>query len=265
MTKYALLTLLLVAPFMFWGQALGPRIEFEQTEIDICDVVQGDRAEFDFKFRNVGDAPLVIEFAKTSTGAAVATWPREPILPGESGIIHTIFNTNGKVGQQSKMVTVQCNDSLQPVISLNYKCEVIPRPPVPSFAAPGPLQQQPPQPEYVPASTCLSFQKPCKEGLRIQVGSREPLVFYYDVRGNGKPTELRQLHQGGEVLSVDWTQGPQVGGRRDSVLVWFDTETVGPFSNSVIIETSSTSRPLIYLHFEGRIVREEPFSMEVGK
>ena len=263
MTKYALLTLLLVAPLVFWGQGLGPRIEFEQTEIDICDIMQGERAEFDFNFRNPGDAPLLIEFVKTSTGAAVATWPREPILPGESGTIHTIFDTNGKVGQQSKTVTVGCNDSLNPVFPLHYKCEVIPRPPVPTFAASD--LQQPPQPEYVPSSTCLSFEKPCKEGLRIAFGSREPLVFYYDVLGSGKPTELRQLHQSSEVLSVDWTQGPQVGGKRDSVLVWFDTETVGPFSNSVILETSSKSRPLIYLHFEGRIVREEPFSMEEGK
>ena len=62
-----------------------------------------------FKFVNNGKGPLVISKANASCGCTVPEYPRDPIMPGDSGKISVQFNTTGKLGQQSKTVTVTAN------------------------------------------------------------------------------------------------------------------------------------------------------------
>ena len=56
-----------------------------------------------------GDQPLMITNAKGSCGCTVPEWPKEPIMPGETGVIKVEFNSKGKKGVQSKRVTITAN------------------------------------------------------------------------------------------------------------------------------------------------------------
>jgi hypothetical protein len=257
------LVVLLLAPLGLLGQGTGPRIQFESTDMDICAVYDSEVAKFRFVFWNAGDADLVLSTVKTSTGAAVAEWPKEPIRPGGSGEIKVQLDCRSKRGEQRKNVTITSNDPQQPVLSLTYRCHVLETPSAPTFTMPvDPTYSTVPAPvdpaATAPRSTCPSFEQTCKEGLKIPLGSQEPLVFYYTIHGAGTPFEWRTIQQSGQITSVEWEQGhPGAPDPRSRILVWFDTQQVGPFSNSVILETSSPARPLIYLHFDGRIVRDE--------
>lgn len=61
-----------------------------------------------FKFTNTGDAPLVISGAKGSCGCTIPTYPKEPIMPGESGYLQVKYDTNRK-GNFAKTVTLTTN------------------------------------------------------------------------------------------------------------------------------------------------------------
>ncbi|KKS67408.1 MAG: hypothetical protein UV36_C0008G0016 [Parcubacteria group bacterium GW2011_GWC2_42_6] len=43
-----------------------------------------------FKFKNTGDAPLVINRVQASCGCTTPTWTKEPILPGKTGEIEPL-------------------------------------------------------------------------------------------------------------------------------------------------------------------------------
>ena len=75
-------------------------IAFEETEYDFGMVMEGEKVVHDYKFTNTGEEPLIISNAKGSCGCTVPDWPREPIAPGESGVIKVQFDSKnkGKVG-----------------------------------------------------------------------------------------------------------------------------------------------------------------------
>ncbi|UII22388.1 DUF1573 domain-containing protein [Fulvivirga ligni] len=86
-----------------------PAFEFEEEEFDFGEINEGDIVEHTFKFKNVGDAPLIIQDAKGSCGCTVPTWPKEPIPVGGTGEVTAKFNSKGKSNTQNKTVTLTSN------------------------------------------------------------------------------------------------------------------------------------------------------------
>ncbi|QNR23996.1 DUF1573 domain-containing protein [Croceimicrobium hydrocarbonivorans] len=86
-----------------------PEFKFEKENHDFGTIEEGTLAKYDFEFTNTGEAPLIISNASGSCGCTVPQWPREPIAPGETGIIHVEFNSNGRPGNQAKTVTLNAN------------------------------------------------------------------------------------------------------------------------------------------------------------
>ncbi|TAF66293.1 MAG: DUF1573 domain-containing protein [Cytophagales bacterium] len=87
----------------------SPMITFEAKEFNYGDVKKGTIVKHTFKFKNTGNAPLIIQNATASCGCTVPEWSKEPIMPGESGEIKVEFNTDGKSGIQNKEITVYTN------------------------------------------------------------------------------------------------------------------------------------------------------------
>ncbi len=85
------------------------RITFEQAEFDFGTVNEGQIVEHVFKFTNTGKVPLTILKARSSCGCTVPEWPEEPIPPGGTGELKAKFNTEGKVREQKKSITVTAN------------------------------------------------------------------------------------------------------------------------------------------------------------
>ncbi len=92
----------------------GAKIKFEQTEFDFGDIQSGDKVEHTFKFKNTGDAPLVLSNVQTTCGCTAPNWSKEPIAPGASSEILIKFNSTGKKGKQHKVITVLSNDASSP-------------------------------------------------------------------------------------------------------------------------------------------------------
>ena len=116
-------------------ESTGPIMEFETTEVDYGNIIQESDPFRFFKFTNTGDAPLVIKNAKGSCGCTVPTYPREPILPGESAEIKVRYDTK-RVGPFTKTVTLTTNEDVEKRI-LRIK---------------GKVDKKPAEPEAVPAA-----------------------------------------------------------------------------------------------------------------
>ena len=82
---------------------------FDETEANFGTIAQGELVQHVFTFTNTGDLPLVISGARGSCGCTVPAFPREPILPGESGSILVEFNSKNKSGARNQKVTITAN------------------------------------------------------------------------------------------------------------------------------------------------------------
>jgi len=102
------------------------KMVFEDTIHHFGTIVEGEQAKCVFKFKNVGEHPLIISNASASCGCTVPTFPKEPVPPGGSGEISVTFNSNGKPGHQRKNVIVYSNAALE-ATSVAFDAEVTPK------------------------------------------------------------------------------------------------------------------------------------------
>jgi hypothetical protein len=93
----------------------APVITFDETAWDFGTIQEGEVVKHTYTFTNTGKSPLIIQNATAQCGCTVPQWPREPIAPGQKGEIQVAFDSKGKVGAQSKSVTITANT--QPEIS----------------------------------------------------------------------------------------------------------------------------------------------------
>ena len=120
----------------------GPEISFEPMSTDntrsvgsstpllydFGDVPYGGNCEVEFRFTNTCNEPLIIQKPKTSCGCTASSWPKEPVLPGESEVITVTYKTTTKVGSFNKSVTVTSNAKTNATTVLRIKGNVLPQP-----------------------------------------------------------------------------------------------------------------------------------------
>ncbi|WP_299117509.1 DUF1573 domain-containing protein [uncultured Winogradskyella sp.] len=100
--------LLSMAPTKNSNEFAYAAIAFESEIIDYGTVFQNENGEKIFKFKNTGDAPLIISKVKTSCGCTVPKYSKEAIAPGESGELTIQYDTK-KLGNFTKTITVMSN------------------------------------------------------------------------------------------------------------------------------------------------------------
>lgn len=88
----------------------------DSTTVQIIDsaynygkVTDGEKVEYNYRFKNTGTNPLVIIKATSSCGCTVPERPEKPVMPGEIGFIKVVFDSKGKVGITNKAITVVSN------------------------------------------------------------------------------------------------------------------------------------------------------------
>lgn len=86
----------------------APEISFSQELHDYGTIKQGADGSCEFKFKNTGKDALIISNARGSCGCTVPTWPKEPILKGQTATIQVHYDTK-RVGAFTKTVTIESN------------------------------------------------------------------------------------------------------------------------------------------------------------
>lgn len=90
-------------------KATAPVMTFAKESHDFGQVNEGDKVVFDFFFTNTGKSALIISSATATCGCTVPEYPKQPLAPGKTGIIHVVFNSAGKSGMQNKIITLTTN------------------------------------------------------------------------------------------------------------------------------------------------------------
>ena len=62
-----------------------------------------------FKVVNIGDAPLVFISATASCGCTKPQVPKQPVAPGDTGIVTVSYEPVGRPGEFNKTITVKTN------------------------------------------------------------------------------------------------------------------------------------------------------------
>ena len=100
-----------------------PEIKFEKTEHDFGKILQGEQVSYTFKFKNVGNAPLIISSIEKTCGCTTPEFTKEPIKPGETGKITISYDSKGHKGFQNKRLTVKANTNPSETV-LRIKAQV---------------------------------------------------------------------------------------------------------------------------------------------
>jgi len=88
----------------------APKAEFEKIVHEFGKVAENaGTVTCEFKFKNTGDAPLIIQRVRTTCGCTTPDYTKEPILPGKEGTIKVTYSTVGRPGTFDKEVTIFTN------------------------------------------------------------------------------------------------------------------------------------------------------------
>lgn len=117
-------TIFILAALLCTLSIQAQEIQFEASKIDYGTIEKGADGVRLFKFKNVGETPLVLSDVKASCGCTVPSWSKDPVLPGASGTIEVKYNTQ-LLGGFSKGITVTSNDSKNGTLQLNISGTVV--------------------------------------------------------------------------------------------------------------------------------------------
>ena len=86
-----------------------PVFSFAETTHFFGTIHSGERMTYEFKFKNAGNAALIISQATGSCGCTIPEYPKDPIKPGEEGVIKVKYNSEGQGGMIAKTITILAN------------------------------------------------------------------------------------------------------------------------------------------------------------
>jgi len=111
-----ILAFVLVGSFYATAQTSnGAVMTFDATTMDYGTIDKGADPIRKFKFTNTGNEPLIVKAAKGSCGCTVPTYPKEPIMPGESNVIEVRYDTQ-RVGAFTSPLIVRVWVSLASLV-----------------------------------------------------------------------------------------------------------------------------------------------------
>lgn len=105
---------------------IGPRITFDSITLECGKIFEGPAYKFYHKYKNKGDEPLILHAVRGCGPYFSSSWPKEPLLPGDSAIITGYYATEGRIGPFTKTLCITSNDTTNEYTVVRVKGEVIP-------------------------------------------------------------------------------------------------------------------------------------------
>ncbi|MFW5916361.1 MAG: DUF1573 domain-containing protein [Bacteroidota bacterium] len=93
----------------------GPRFEFKaednRLELDTMYIDEVKTVNLEIEFENKGSEPLILSKVSGCCGTRIDNYPKEPVKPGEMGVIEISFRLIPRPHNINRTVTVLSNDS----------------------------------------------------------------------------------------------------------------------------------------------------------
>jgi len=91
------------------GLRAQARLKLADSKQNFGFVKKGEVVKLSYAFTNTGDQPLVITEAKVECSCTSIDFPRQPIAPGQSGVIAVSFDTKSVYDRQDRTVELFSN------------------------------------------------------------------------------------------------------------------------------------------------------------
>lgn len=90
----------------------GPILQLSQESLKLGEISVAELETFneEIEFTNSGDQPLILTQVRGCCGTRIIDWPREPIAPGEKGIIKIQFRLAPRPHAVRRTVTIATNE-----------------------------------------------------------------------------------------------------------------------------------------------------------
>ena len=92
----------------------GPQFEFKAEDnrlvLDTMYIDQVKTVNLEIEFENKGSEPLILSKVSGCCGTRIDNYPKEPVKPGEMGVIEISFRLIPRPHNISRVVTVLSND-----------------------------------------------------------------------------------------------------------------------------------------------------------
>lgn len=203
---------------------LKPAFACDERVFDFGSAVATGTVQHAFAYRNDGQLDLVISDVRASCGCTVAKARSTTVPPGGEGSIDVTFNLAGRVGYQTKTITVTCNDPEQPTLLLTLKGTVI----KPVWATPAALYLgRIANPDTRHASFTIESDRPIHIVSCTAEGLTPPAVEYIG-------------------------EAPGSNGTRHSFDVAFQPPAAeGPFNGRILVTTDDERQPRVDIAYTG--------------
>jgi uncharacterized protein (DUF58 family) len=103
-------------------------VSWDDTLRTLQPLEEGQKVEVVFSFTNTGKDPLIISNVQAACGCTVPEKPSEPIMPGKKGYIKAVFDSQGRIGQNFKTISVSSNALPDNQKELAFQVQVNPDP-----------------------------------------------------------------------------------------------------------------------------------------
>ncbi|MDF2457015.1 MAG: hypothetical protein K0R51_3008 [Cytophagaceae bacterium] len=103
-------------------------IAFADSVHEFGTIKEGEKVSYIFKYKNTGENPLILEDVRPSCGCTLPEWTKDPIAPGQEGLIKVVYNSEGRPGEFHKTITVIANTAAE-VALLKIQGKVTPKNP----------------------------------------------------------------------------------------------------------------------------------------
>jgi hypothetical protein len=81
------------------------KVEWLKRQVQLDNIPYGVAQKAEFPFRNISSEPMMITWVQTSCNCTASDWPKEPVAPGQTGVITVEYDAL-KEGQFFKIVSV---------------------------------------------------------------------------------------------------------------------------------------------------------------
>jgi hypothetical protein len=243
----------------------GPaKLVWEEARKELGKFPQGKTVETSFRFRNDSEHALYISKVTTGTGAMVANWSSEPVMPHQEGIVGISFLTNGKMGKQNKCISVTYNGEPNGAVAC-FTCEVVSRPqdpPAPAVSPPvesadghsgmapqpNPVSNQLPLTEIVFDSTTIRFGT-------VRQGERLDLVYHFRNAGPN-PLKIEAIKPSSGAVTATGPIDTIPPGGEDDIRVFFNTYGTWGDRNTTVSIVYNGNPSVIVLTLKGHVLEE---------
>ena len=104
--------------------AFAQGLKFDEVKYNFGFVHEGEKLVHEYAFENTGSQPVIISEYKVQCSCTQVEFPKQPIKPGEKGVVKVTFDTTNKMDRQDRTVLLTTNAQAQPY-ELRFKCVVL--------------------------------------------------------------------------------------------------------------------------------------------